>query len=69
MYFYHKKNPEVICIISAEVSTFVNDVITMEMYSKYRKMTSSCSIVTKTSGNVSLHDIMLWFKYEVVLII
>ena len=32
----------------------------------WRKMTSSCRIFTKTSGNVCLLDIMLWCKYEVI---
>ena len=31
-----------------------------------RKMTSSCGIFTKISKNVSFHDIMLWWKYEVI---
>ena len=29
-------------------------------------MTSSCRIFTKTSGNVSLHVLVLWCKYEVI---
>ena len=35
----------------------------------WRHVTSSCRIFTKISENVSLVDIMLWYKYEVICII